>query len=89
MGRDALRKGEIVSRSETRSPLSGDTEHGVVMEAVSAATFIMIEPECLFELLVIALGGAAEIGEIDETHEGKVCRRGREPILGRRDKSPR
>src|SRR5688572_2343555 len=44
----------------------GDGQRGVVMEAAPVAAFVMIEPEFLFELLVVAFDAPAQLDEADQ-----------------------
>jgi hypothetical protein len=53
----------------------------MMLEAAPAATFEMVEPELIFEFLIITLDAPAQFGEANEISEGRRCRQGREPIL--------
>jgi hypothetical protein len=58
----------------------------MMMEAAPAAASEMVQPELVFELLVVALDPPAQLGEVDEIGEGRRCRQGREPaalVLGK------
>src|SRR5437879_5911940 len=54
-----------------------------MMEAAPAAPFEMAEPDLLLEFLIVALDAPAQFGEVNQTMEGNVLRKRREPVLGR------
>src|SRR5437588_4935157 len=54
-----------------------------MMEAAPATPFEMSEPDCLLEFLIVALDAPAQLGAVDQTMEGNVLRKRREPVLGR------
>src|SRR5207244_6104962 len=54
-----------------------------MMEAAPATTFEMSEPDLLLEFLIVALDAPAQLGEVDQTMEGNVLRKRREPVFGR------
>ncbi len=45
--------------------VGGDAEGCMVMEASPASSFVMAEPEFLFELLVVALDAPPEFRRVD------------------------
>src|ERR1700675_4954636 len=53
----------------------------MMMEAAPAAPFEMVEPELIFELLIITLDPPTQLCDANEISEGRRCRQGREPIL--------
>ena len=55
----------------------------MMMKATPAAPLVMIEPELLLELLIIALDAPAQFGEIDHAIECGIGGQRREPIFGR------
>ena len=46
--------------------LSRDAQCGVMMKAAPAAALVVVEPDFLFELLIIALDAPAHFSDIDE-----------------------
>src|SRR5437879_13464481 len=54
-----------------------------MMEAAPATPFEMSEPDLLLEFLIVALDAPAQLGAVDQTMEGNVLRKRREPGLGR------
>src|SRR3954470_6359850 len=54
---------------------------GVMMKAAPTASFIMIEPEFLLEVLIIPRDPPAQLGRVYEIDQGR--RQGREPVLAR------
>src|SRR5690349_23198644 len=55
----------------------------MMMKAAPAASFIMVEPEFLLEILVITLNSPPQLGHVDQIDQGGRGRQGREPILAR------
>src|SRR3954464_6600322 len=54
-----------------------------MMKAAPAASLIMVEPQFLLEVLVIALDPPAQLGHVDQIDQRGRSRQGREPILAR------
>ena len=54
-----------------------------MMKASPPTPFKMSEPELLLELLIVALDAPAQLGGVDQSAEGDVFRKGREPVFGR------
>src|SRR4051794_33404504 len=54
---------------------------GVMMKAAPTASFIMIEPKFLLEVLIIPLNPPAQL--VNQIDQGSRRRQGREPVLGR------
>src|SRR3954471_4751583 len=54
-----------------------------MMKAAPAASFIMIEPQFLLEILIIPLNPPAQLGPVNQIDQGGRRRQGREPGLGR------
>src|SRR4051794_18122307 len=54
-----------------------------MMKAAPAASFVMIEPKFLLEVLVIPLNPPAQLGSVNQIDQGGGRRQGREPVLGR------
>src|SRR3954447_10201431 len=52
-----------------------------MMKAAPAASFIMIEPQFLLEILIIPLDPPAQLGRVNQIDQGR--RQGREPVLAR------
>src|SRR3954471_16296647 len=59
-----------------------NAQGGVMMKAAPAASFIMIEPQFLLEVLVIPLNPPAQFGPVNQIDQGDGRRQGREPVLG-------
>src|SRR5882672_12802592 len=55
-----------------------------MVEAAPSAPFIVPEPDLLLELLIVALDTPAQFGGVDESAEGDVFGKGREPVFCRR-----
>ena len=62
---------------------AGD-ERAVVMKAVVASAFVVVEPELAFELAVVELDRPAEAGEPGEPLRLLVFAEVREPVVARR-----
>src|SRR4051812_23554356 len=60
---------------------SHNAQGGVMMKAAPTASFIMIEPEFLLEVLIIPLDPPAQLGRVNQIDQGR--RQGREPVLAR------
>src|SRR3954468_13128152 len=75
-------RGEKTSLANEEA-ISGNTQGGMMMKATPTASFIMVEPEFLLEVLVIALNSPPQLGHVDQIDEGGRGRQGREPILAR------
>src|SRR5665647_1723619 len=60
-----------------------DAQRGVVMEAAPPTPFKMSEPELLLELLIVPFDTPAQLGGVDQSAEGDLFRKGREPVFGR------
>src|SRR5690349_8903036 len=52
----------------------------MMMKATPTASFIMVEPEFLLEVLVIALNSPPQLGHVDQIDQGGRGRQGREPL---------
>src|SRR5579862_2528810 len=61
-----------------------EAERHVVVKASSPSSFVVIEPELLFQLLIVALDAPSQFGGLDERFDGHVWRQGREPVFRRR-----
>src|SRR6187455_1117372 len=55
----------------------------MMMKAAPAASFIMIEPQFLLEILIIPLNSPAQLGPVDQIDQGGRGRQSRKPVLGR------
>src|SRR5665647_2287664 len=55
----------------------------VVMEAAPSAPFEMPESDLLLELLIVAFDTPTQLGGVDQSAEGDLFRKGREPVFGR------
>src|SRR3954470_19613746 len=56
---------------------------GMMMKAAPAASFIMIEPKFLLEILIIPLNPPAQFGRVNQIDQGDRGRQGREPVPAR------
>ena len=54
-----------------------------MMKAAPAASFVMVEPKFLLEILIIPLNPPAQFGHVNQIDQGGRRRQGREPVLGR------
>src|SRR5215813_13249442 len=54
-----------------------------MVEAAPSSSLVVIKPDFLLELLIIALDVPAQLGKIDEPSEAHVLRQCREPVFGR------
>src|SRR4051794_41912783 len=54
-----------------------------MMKAAPAASFIMIEPKVLLEILMIPLDPPAQFGPVNQIDQGGRRRQGREPVPAR------
>src|SRR2546428_1373652 len=62
----------------------GDAERRVMMEASPAAALEVIEPELVFQFLIVAFDPPAQHGELDEFRARRGRRQRREPKRKRR-----
>src|SRR6202035_3471974 len=56
-------------------------------KAAPSSSFKMIETNFLLEVLIVALNGPAQLGEVHQAFEGDVLGQGCEPIFGGRSVS--
>ena len=54
----------------------------MVVEAAPSTPFEVPEPDFPLELLIVALDAPAQLGEVDQTTEGDLFGKGREPVFG-------
>src|SRR4051795_1505591 len=73
-GKTSLANEEAIGRN---------AQGGVMMKAAPAASFIMVEPKFLLEILIIPLNPPAQLGHVNQIDQGGRRRQGREPVLGR------
>src|SRR5688500_15940616 len=79
---EGLVRGEKTSLANEEA-IGRNAQGGVMMKAAPAASFIMIEPKFLLEILVIPLNSPAQFGPVNQIDQGGRRRQGREPVLGR------
>src|SRR6266702_2582659 len=54
-----------------------------MVKAAPSSTFKMPEADFLLELQIVALDAPAQLGEVDQTVEGDIPGKGRQPVFGR------
>src|SRR5260370_4352406 len=54
-----------------------------MVKATPSPTFKMPETDFLLELMIVALNAPTQLGEVDQTVEGDVLGKRRQPVLGR------
>jgi hypothetical protein len=54
-----------------------------MVEAAPAAPFKVVKPNFLLKILIVALDAPAELGKVDQTREGGVLGKCREPVFSR------
>src|ERR1700730_11558357 len=76
-GRSRERRGEMWSRGGDgaafgdQKAVGGNTEGGMVVEAAPPAPLIITKAEFLLQLLIIALDPPSQLGDINQTFEGR------------------
>ena len=51
------------------------------MQTTPSTPFKMAKPQLLLEVLIVALDAPTQLGEIDQTFEGHIFRKVREPVF--------
>src|SRR3954466_14467062 len=82
LGVGSALEGEKTSLANEEA-IGRNAQGGVMMKAAPAASFIMIEPKFLLEILIIPLNPPAQLGPVNQIDQGGRRRQGREPVLGR------
>src|SRR6478672_10488403 len=54
-----------------------------MMKAAPAASFVVVEPQFMLEILIIPLNSPAQFGPVNQIDQGGRRRQGREPVLAR------
>src|SRR6266702_9007100 len=58
-----------------------NAQRGMMVEPAPSATLIVIEPDFLLELLVVAFDAPAHFSEIDQAVERRILRKVRKPVF--------
>src|SRR6188508_1985172 len=79
---EVLLRGEKTSLANEEA-IGRKAQGGVMMKAAPAASFVVVEPQFLLEILIIPLNSPAQFGPVNQIDQGGRRRQGREPVLAR------
>jgi signal transduction histidine kinase len=68
---------------ENDDSISCDAQRCVMVEAAQATSFKVVKLNFLLKILLVALDAPAELGKVDQTREGGVLGKCREPVFSR------
>jgi hypothetical protein len=78
---EALPRGKKTPLGDEEA-ISGDAQGGMMMKAAPATALIVIEPDFLFQFLIVALNAPSAFGGGHQIRERGVGRQGRQPVFG-------
>src|SRR3954463_12208102 len=82
LGVGRARQGEKTSLANEEA-IGRNAQGGMMMKAAPAASFVMVEPKFLLEILIIPLNPPAQLGPVNQIDQGGGRRQGRKPVLAR------